>query len=135
MNETLNNANYVTTPRSFSEAITVCLSKYATFKGRASRSEFWWFYLFYLSLIWGVTIVGAFSGLPDILPILVNLAFVLPLLAANARRLHDIGRSGWWFLLPLTLIGAPVLIYWLAQPGNPTKNEYDIQSQPTGEIQ
>jgi len=96
----------------FGQAISTCLSKYATFSGRASRPEFWWFFLFQILL----SIVASLFG--DIISGLVSLALLLPALAVGARRLHDIGKSGWWQLLILTGIGIFLLIYWWVQPGN-----------------
>ena len=127
MNETLDSANHAATSRSFGEAITVCFSKYATFTGRASRSEFWWFNLFWLLMSWGASVTGAITGGPEIgdfASSVVSLAFIIPGLAVGARRLHDINRSGWWQLLEITIIGILVLIYWWAQEGNLEKNEY-----------
>ena len=120
----------------FSDSITTCFSKYATFKGRASRSEFWWFYLFTVLLVWGASIVGAFVFVgqgaedmqlgSDILSGIVNLALTIPVLAASSRRLHDIGRSGWWFLIVFTILGLFLLIYWWAKEGDDFPNKYDI---------
>ncbi len=103
----------------FGQAISTCLSKYASFAGRASRSEFWWFFLFQIL----VSIAAAMLG--DIVSGLVNLALLLPALAVGTRRLHDIGRSGWWQLIALTVIGLLVLIYWWVQPTADGSNEYD----------
>lgn len=96
----------------FGQAISTCFSKYATFSGRASRPEFWWFFLFQVL----VSIAASMFG--DVINGLVNLALLLPALAVGARRLHDIGKSGWWQLIALTVIGLLVLIYWWVQPGN-----------------
>lgn len=94
----------------FGQAISTCLSKYATFSGRASRPEFWWFSLFQLLVL---LVAAMFS---DLLYGLSGLGLMLPALAAGARRLHDIGKSGWWQLLMLTGIGYLVLLYWWVQP-------------------
>ncbi len=103
----------------FSEAIQTCMGKYATFEGRASRSEFWWFYLFGVLMSWAATLVGAMTLPRDIreLPsLMVNLAFLLPAIASGARRLHDTGRSGWWQLLMFTLVGfIPLVIWWSSE--------------------
>lgn len=111
----------------FTTAISTCLSKYATFQGRASRSEFWWFYLFTLLISWGSIIVGAATlgeyG-ADILSMIVSLVFVVPTIAAGSRRLHDIGRSGWWQLISFTIIGIIVLLIWLAKDTVNSENEY-----------
>ena len=96
----------------FGQAISVCLSKYATFSGRASRPEFWWFFLFQVL----VSIVASMLG--DTISMLAGLALLLPALAVGARRLHEIGKSGWWQLLLLTGIGFFLLVYWWAQPEN-----------------
>lgn len=102
------------------------MGKYATFSGRATRSEFWWFYLFTLGLTWAANIVGSVSGQDgaSVLGGLVSLALFLPSLAAGCRRLHDTGRSGWWQLLGITVIGLIPLIYWYAKEGSNTVNDY-----------
>ena len=95
----------------FGQAISTCLKKYATFAGRASRPEFWWFALFQFLVVLVVSMISETLGG------VASLALLLPALAAGARRLHDIGRSGWWQLLGLTGIGWLVLIYFWVQPG------------------
>ena len=94
----------------FSQAIQSCLGQYATFSGRAPRSEFWWFFLFQ------VLAMGVSSLLGDTVYSIAALLLLLPALAVGARRLHDVGRSGWWQLLMLTGIGYLVLLYWWVQP-------------------
>ena len=96
----------------FGQAISTCFSKYATFSGRASRPEFWWFFLFQIL----VSIAASMLG--DVVAGLVSLAVLLPALAVGARRLHDIGKSGWWQLIMLTVIGLLLLIYWWVQPAS-----------------
>lgn len=95
----------------FVPSIKSCLGQYATFTGTAPRSEFWWFFLFQ------VLVLMAASMLSEAAYSLVALGLLLPALAVGARRLHDIGRSGWWLLLNLTGIGFLVLVYWWVQPG------------------
>ncbi|SOB92127.1 uncharacterized membrane protein YhaH [Rhodobacter sp. JA431] len=84
-------------PRDFIEAIKVCFRKYATFKGRASRSEFWWFQLFIIggSLLTGLLENGMGRD-GAVLNGLFSLATFLPALSVQVRRLHDTDRSGWW---------------------------------------
>jgi len=102
----------------FGESIGTCLKKYATFDGRAGRSEYWWFFLFsVLAQAAGHIISPALGGL-------VALGLLLPGLGVGVRRLHDIGRSGWWLLVGLIpLIGAFVLLYWFVQPSG-APNQY-----------
>ena len=94
----------------FGESIRICFSKYATFEGRASRSEYWWFFLFMFLTSAAANLIGeSASGL-------VSLATLLPSLAVGARRLHDTDRSGWYLLLWLIpIIGWIILIIWMIQ--------------------
>ena len=110
---------------SFGESIATCLAKYATFSGRASRSEYWWFYLFTLLMQWGSLLVDPSGQLGG----LVAIVFLLPNWAAAVRRLHDTGRSGWWLLIGLTIIGMIPLLIWFAMPGHDAANGYDAESR------
>ena len=107
----------------FTESIKTCLSKYADFTGRASRSEYWWFYLFTFLVSMSLSLISAMLGIADALSILFNLGVLLPSLAAGARRLHDTNRSGWWLLLMfIPIIGWIVLLVMLVQgPRNPNR--------------
>ncbi|MFM2098180.1 MAG: hypothetical protein RIT06_808 [Chloroflexota bacterium] len=98
-------------------------SAYAQFSGRASRSEYWWFALFTLIAQAAATIVDVSIGL-DLFANLLTLAFLIPSFALLARRLHDVGRSGWWWLLVFTIIGAFVVLYWLIRPGDAGANKF-----------
>ena len=94
----------------FGESISVCFKKYATFEGRASRSEYWWFFLF------SFLASSATSMISEMLYGLFSLAVLLPSLAVGARRLHDVNRSGWFLLLMLIpIVGWIILIVWAAQ--------------------
>ena len=104
----------------FGQALSSCLSKYATFAGRASRPEFWWFFLFQILISLAASMLG------ETINSLVALGLLLPALAVGTRRLHDIGRSGWWQLIMLTVIGLLVLIYWWVQPAVEGGNTYEI---------
>lgn len=104
----------------FGKAISTCLAKYFDFKGRASRSEFWWFYLFTILLSWGAVIVDS----SQVLSMIVNIAMFFPVIAAGSRRLHDTNRSGWWQLMMITVIGLIPLIIWWASKGSDQENQY-----------
>lgn len=111
----------------FTQAIASCMGKYVTFNGRASRGEFWWFYLFALLLGWAASIVGEVTlgwGGGNVLQTMVNLALLLPILAVGCRRLHDTGRSGWWLLLLITVVGIIPLIIWWATPPKEEGSKY-----------
>lgn len=102
----------------FVQAVKSCLGQYATFSGRAPRSEYWWFFLFQLLVMVAASLIG------DVVYALASLALLLPALAVGTRRLHDIGRSGWWQLLLLTGIGFLVLLYFWVQPSAAESNPH-----------
>lgn len=104
----------------FGNAITTCMSKFFNFTGRASRPEYWWFYLFTVLLSWGAILVDQ----TQVVSMLINLVFLIPVLAVGARRLHDTNRSGWWQLIMLTIIGIIPLIIWWASKGSDQENQY-----------
>jgi uncharacterized membrane protein YhaH (DUF805 family) len=103
----------------FLKSIETCFYKYIEFNGRASRSEFWWFYLFVI-ICW---IIGFALG--PIIEVIIILGLLIPYIAVQARRLHDIGKSGWLQLISfIPLIGAIILIVWSATEGTKKKNKY-----------
>jgi uncharacterized membrane protein YhaH (DUF805 family) len=105
----------------FQESVQVCFRKYAEFNGRATRSEYWWFFLFLLLVSLAVSIVS------DTLSILFSLATLVPILAVGARRLHDTNRSGWWQLIGFVpVIGFIVLVVFMAQEGTPSGSQQNV---------
>lgn len=112
----------------FIQSVKKCLKEYATFSGRASRSEFWWFYLFYILVhIVAAIICSALHSSHDVqqgVSLLLSLLLIIPMLAVGARRLHDIGHSGWWQLLCFTIIGCLWLIYWWIRGTSTETNEH-----------
>jgi len=100
-------------PMNFGEAISSCFKKYATFDGRASRSEFWYFFLFDV----GGSIIVSFIH-PAIYAIFV-LVTLLPFIAAGCRRMHDVGRSGWFQCIPFVNI-----VWWCEQSDNSITNKF-----------
>jgi uncharacterized membrane protein YhaH (DUF805 family) len=113
----------------FGEAITVGFRNYVNFSGRAFRSEYWYWVLFtlILAIVTGVLDVAVF---PDSetgsgpLSTVSSIVILLPSIAVGVRRLHDIDRTGWWYLIVFTIIGIFVLIYWACQPGTPGANRF-----------
>lgn len=130
---------------SLPEAVARFFKKYATFSGRASRSEYWWVALVsgILSLILNIfTLVGGSAGAtlrPDgttvpgpgyviglILSVIISLAIIVPSLAVSVRRLHDANMSGWMYLLVLVPLVGPILILvFLAQGAKPEGQRFD----------
>ena len=95
----------------FIQSISTCMRKYVTFSGRATRSEFWWFYLFTVlvnlvaSFVGNLIFMSTFNIFFLYLSTITSLILLLPSLAVAVRRLHDVGRSGWWILIAFTVIG------------------------------
>ena len=88
----------------FGEAIKSVFSKYAVFSGRARRSEFWYFYLFYILVAFGLSFLSIRIPVAKYLYILFGLGVFLPYTAVTVRRLHDIGKSGWILLIFMVVI-------------------------------
>ncbi|HEX5994996.1 MAG TPA: DUF805 domain-containing protein [Jiangellales bacterium] len=117
---------------SFTAAIRSVLTQYVGFKGRARRSEYWWFALF--TVLVGIvaaildSVLGtAFGsdGSTGVIGILLNLALLLPTLAVAVRRLHDTDRSGWWLLIALVpIVGAIVLLVFFVMDSTPGTNRF-----------
>ena len=131
----------------FIQSISTCMRKYVTFSGRATRSEFWWFFLFTI-----LVNLAATSQASSFVPILLDgqvmtenessyflnnffflylstitsLILLLPSLAVAVRRLHDVGRSGWWILIAFTVIGIIPLLIWYVTD---TKDEENVYGQ------
>ncbi len=112
----------------FGEAVASGFAHYATFSGRASRSEFWFWVLFAMSGAVAANIIDAavFVYHPGISPLnsIFTLVALLPSFAVAARRLHDVDRSGWWLLLAATGLGLIVLLYWFSQEGTASPNKF-----------
>lgn len=110
---------------SFGEAIVSVLSKYAEFSGRARRSEYWYFVLFHALISAALTLVAYMVPALAILGSIASLALFIPSLAVQVRRLHDIGKSGWYiFIVFIPLVGIILLLIWLCREGTPNNNQF-----------
>ena len=111
----------------FVTAVKTCiLQKYMDFNGRAIRSEYWWFALFYLvpNVICSVLDELVFGGLP-VLQVILLISLLLPIISVTIRRLHDTDRSGWWLLLVLVpVIGTVVLLIFMCLRGTSGPNRF-----------
>ena len=126
---------------SLGESLTSVFNKYATFTGRARRSEYWWFTICYyvIVFIFNFTQLGmliqVLSGemtftdpsytIMLMASVVVGLGLFLPSLAVTVRRLHDIGKSGWnilWAIIPL--IGVIIVLVWMCQDSDVVANKY-----------
>lgn len=106
------------------EAIKLFFTNYIKFEGRSNRGEYWWAVL-------GLFLVGIVLGIIDgllgiaVLGTVFSLATLIPGIAIGVRRLHDIDKSGWWYLIIFVpLIGVLVLIYFFVQKPTPGPNRF-----------
>ncbi len=107
---------------------TVFATKYATFSGRAGASEFWWPMLTLVLVSFGLGVLSGYgepSALATLLPVLLLVAVTIPIIAVTVRRLHDTGRSGWWYLIGFVpLVGGLILIVLILLGPTPGPNQY-----------
>ena len=108
----------------FGEAVRSCYSQYATFSGRAARSEYWFFVLFQCLITIACWLLIPF-GLGHMLLWLFALGNFLPALSVTVRRLHDTDHSGWWYwIVFVPLVGAILLLIWFCTRGTPGTNRF-----------
>ncbi|MGH7108571.1 MAG: DUF805 domain-containing protein [Acetobacteraceae bacterium] len=120
--------------RTFGSSIRICLRNYVGFEGRAPRAEYWYFVLFTIICQIAADIVGVASGTSygaSGLGGLVALALFLPSLAVSVRRLHDINRSGWWYLIVFVpIVGWILLLVWACTRGTGGPNRFGPDQLP-----
>jgi uncharacterized membrane protein YhaH (DUF805 family) len=115
------------------EAVQQALKNYANFKGRSTRPQYWWFYLFAIICSYAPILIASAVDMPMIATIgtIASLALLIPNLAAGVRRLHDVGKSGWFLLVPIyNLIlllsnTQPGENKWGPDPNNPDTFDFD----------
>jgi uncharacterized membrane protein YhaH (DUF805 family) len=114
----------------FGQALVSGFKNYVNFSERAPRSAYWYWVLWMIILGFGAGLIDVVLGSDDsgygVGPVgmIVTLATFLPGLALCIRRLHDVDRSGWWFLIALTIFGCIFLIYWACTKGTTGPNRF-----------
>jgi len=114
------------------QSISICFSKFASYRGRACRSEYWWFYLFvFLPYQWALDgifdrffIIDEGDYILFTFYLIFSLGTLIPGLAVSVRRFHDIGKSGWNHLWWFTLIGIIPVLIWLCREGTKEVNRF-----------
>lgn len=120
---------------SFGEAIKTCFTKYACFRGRARRSEYWFWVLLngiVTTAVFAVFAIanGSIEGIEQniaysTITLVYALATLLPSWGVAVRRMHDIGKSGWAILMPLIpLVGGIILLVWECRDSEAGENKY-----------
>lgn len=113
---------------SFAQSWVLFFRNYANFSGRSSRSAYWFWTLWSVIITLFIEILRASIGGEvspvDIIDLVWSLAIIVPGFALAARRLHDVGRSGWWQLIFLTIVGIIPLFIWLVRAGDSETNKY-----------
>ena len=108
----------------FLESIRTVYSKYFDFNGRARRSEYWFFYLYYILVLIALVMIETAIESPPILTGIFLLVNFIPQLSASIRRLHDSGKSGWLILVGLLPFGGLVLLIFYVLDSEPGDNDY-----------
>ncbi|MDR3735958.1 MAG: DUF805 domain-containing protein [Acidobacteriaceae bacterium] len=111
----------------FTESIKTCFAKYARFKGRASRSEYWWFQLFGIAFYLAAYVPGLLLNkypIIELLSCLAWLAIIVPSVSVMVRRLHDTEHSGWCYWLGFIPIVGAILLIWTCRRGTDGENQY-----------
>lgn len=102
---------------------------YAQFSGRASRSEYWWFVLASVLVIFVAAFVDWIAG-SAVVTVIAYLFLIIPGIAVSVRRLHDTNRSGWYLLLNLVpLFGSILIFIWSVTPGDKMANQFGPPSK------
>ena len=105
-------------------AIKHNFKNYFVISGRASRSEYWWFYLFLVVMITASNFIDFFVGFP-IFALSTILIFLSPFICVSIRRLHDVNKSGWWYLIVLVpFIGPLYILYLFVIKGTDGDNDF-----------
>lgn len=119
----------------FAEAVRTVLGKYATFSGRARRSEYWYWALAVALGYLALFVLTAVARPLGLLVLLYYLAVLLPSVAVGVRRLHDTGKSGWLLLLGFVpLIGGIILFVFTVLDSTPGSNRYGENPKGVGGI-
>jgi len=111
-------------PHNFPQALTAAIQKTFQYRGRASRSEYWYFVLFMVIFMIVIKIDEETSILPksnikEVVYAVLGLVIFFQQVSLTVRRLHDTNRTAWWIFLPLTIFGYPILLGFLASRGTP----------------
>ena len=121
----------------FTQAISSGFSNYVNFSGRSGRSEYWYWVLFNLLGSIGIVVIGTVLSLmvAEIVgTVLIGLFFVallIPNFAVMIRRLHDLDKSGWWWLVNfIPFIGALIFLYFMVQPSDEDENRFGMVPEP-----
>ncbi len=115
----------------FFEATAKCYRKYFVFKGRAPRSEYWWFSLLSFLFAWPMLLSefeeGLWFSVLSFIYFILTVSLVIPAAAVFARRMHDVEKSGWsWLLLLIPVIGLALVFRLLTKKGDEGENKYGM---------
>ena len=125
---------------SFIEAVKSYFLKWNDFKTRSCRSEYWWatLFIFFASYLvsfmtgYFIGVTFAFAGFSEdaiitlvgIATLIIQVFIIIASTALVVRRLHDVDKSGWWYLLIFTIVGAIPLLIWFCRKGSDGRNRF-----------
>lgn len=105
--------------------VEVLKTQYTDFNGRASRAQYWYFVLFYVLISIPLAIIDGILFQGQVLTLILSLALIVPSIAIGVRRLHDLGRPGWWYFGALIPVVGPIaLLVLFCLKGEDKANAY-----------
>ena len=111
----------------------LAFQRFSDFSGRSRRSEYWYFVLFNMLVAIGLFLVDSMIWGYPILYFLYAVAVIVPSIAVAVRRMHDIGKSGWWLLITFVpFVGGIILLVFLATDGIPGPNQWGNNPKEVG---
>jgi len=113
----------------FFEAAAKCYRKYFVFKGRAPRTEFWWFVVLTILVAWPLFLSeieeGTWFTILSFIYFILTLSAAIPLTAVWTRRMHDVDKSGWtWMFVFIPIVGLILILRWACKEGDMEANKY-----------
>jgi len=115
----------------FFEAVAKCYRKYFVYKGRASRSEYWWLVLLAFLFAWPLILAefgnNSWYTFLSFIYFILTMSVIFPLTSVWSRRMHDINRSGWsWLFIFIPVVGFFLILRWTTKEGNAGENKYGL---------
>ena len=106
------------------------LKKYAVFSGRSSRKEYWMFILINMVIVMGISVIDSIAGTKGLIGTIYGFALIIPVIALTVRRLHDVGKAGYWYFISvIPLIGTVWLLMLLLKDSDEGTNKFGNNSK------
>lgn len=106
------------------------LRNFTNFSGRARRKEYWYFTLVATCFVLVAAVIDTIFDMDEVIFSIVSIIFAIPSIAVTIRRLHDINKSGWWYLISIIpLIGSLIILFWTCKDTHPNTNQWGLPAR------